>query len=177
MEIVTRKQAIERGLNTYYTGVPCKNEHLAVRYTVSGSCKDCIGEAVSGVRRAIAGKTAPTPERLAQLEQLVPVRLRIHPADEATLLDCAAAVTLARLPALVAMDVVGTRKGTKPEGGTLLYVVNVAPEDVKLLRDMQNAMLAARGPNVEQLRAAAFGAAGAQAEAARDNGEGEWRFT
>jgi hypothetical protein len=97
--------------------------------------------------------------------------------DEATLLDTAAAVTVARRPLLVAMDVVGTRKGIKPEGGTLLYVVNVDAADVQVLRDMQNAMLKARGPDIQAVRVAAFGGAMVQAEAARDNGEGEWRFT
>lgn len=177
METVTRKQAIERGLNTYYTGLACKNGHVAPRYTASGGCKECIGESVAGVRRAIGTASAPTPERMAQLEGLVTVRLRAHPADEATLLDTAAALTLQRRQALVATDVVGARKGTKPEGGTLLYSVNVDAADVQLLRDMQNAMLAARGPNMEAVRARAFGGAMAQAEAARDNGEGEWRFT
>lgn len=177
MEIVTRDQARERGLNKYYTGVPCKHDHLAERYTTSAACQACLTESVAGVRREISGKAAPTPERSAQLEQLLPVRLRIHPADVATLLDTATALTMARHPALVATDVVSSRKGTKPEGGTALYIANIDPADAQLVRDMQFAMLKARGPDLEAIRAAAFGGAMAQAEAARDNGEGEWRFT
>jgi hypothetical protein len=177
MEIITRKQATDAKLNIYYTGKPCRNGHVAERYTTSGACKGCISEAVAGVRRAVGGSARNTPERQAQLDGLVSVRLRAHPADEATLLDTAAAVTVSRRPLLVAMDVVGTRKGTKPEGGTLLYVVNVDPADVQVLRDMQNAMLKARGPDIQAVRVAAFGGNMAQAEAARDNGEGEWRFT
>lgn len=176
MEIVTRKQAVDGRLNMYYTGQPCKNGHVAARYTQSGGCKGCIAEAVAGVRRAV-GTTRNTPERQAQLDALVPIRLRAHPLDEATLLDTAAALTLSRRPLLVATDVVGVRKGIKPEGGTMLYVVNVDVADVQMLRDMQNAMLTARGPNIQALRAAAFGGAMAQAEAARDNGETEWAFT
>jgi hypothetical protein len=177
MEIVTRKQARERNLNKYFTGVPCTNGHVAERYVTSGACQGCISEAVSGVRRAASAAVAPNPERLAQLEGLVTIRLRAHPLDEATLLDTAAALTVQRRQALVATDVVGARKGTKPEGGTLLYSVNVDAADVQLLRDMQNAMLTARGPNMEAVRAQVFGGAMAQAEAARDNGEGEWKFT
>lgn len=177
MEIITREQARERGLSKYFTGQPCKNDHVAERYTTSAACQACLTESVAGVRRAVSGKPEATPERTAQLGQLVEVRLRIYPGDEGTLLDTAAAMTLARLPALVATDVVGARKGTKPEGGTLLYIVHVDPEDVRLVRDMQNAMLAARGPDMEAVRARAVGGMMAQAEAARDNGEGEWRFT
>lgn len=174
MQAITRKQAVEAGEKTYYTGVPCRNGHTAVRYTVSGSCKDCIAEAVAGVRRAVRG-VGPTPERVAQLEGLVAIRLRVVPVDAQTLLGTVAAMTLARRPLLVATDVVGARNGTKPEGGTLLYIVNVDEADVPLIRGMASAMLQARGPNVEAIRARAFGIA-AQAEAARDNGETEWNF-
>jgi hypothetical protein len=177
MEIVTRKQAVETGSKTYFTGIPCRNGHTAERYTKSGGCKECITEAVHGVRRAVNEANRPTPERVAQLEGLATIRLRAHPDDAATLLDCAAAVTLARRPALVATDVVGARKGTKPEGGTLLYIVNIDAADVQVLRDMQNAMLQARGPNMDEARGRAVGGLMAQAEAARDNGEGEWKFT
>ena len=176
MQIVTRKQAVDGKLGIYYTGQPCKNGHVAERYTTSGGCKACIAEAVAGVRRAVGGGRN-TPERQAQIDGLVSIKLRAHPLDEATILDTAAAVTLARRPLLVATDVVGARKGAKPEGGTLLYFVNVDPADVQVLRDMQNAMLTARGPNLQAVRMAAFGCAMAQAEAARDNGEGEWKFT
>jgi hypothetical protein len=176
MDVVTRKQAREAKLGTYYTGEPCKHGHLAERYTASGACKDCLKAAQNGVRNP-ASDGLNLPERQAQRENLVGVKLRIHPLDVATLLDCAVAVTLARHPALVATDVVGARKGFKPEGGTMLYLVNIDLADLQVFRDMQNAMLAARGPNMEAVRARVFGGTMAQAEAARDNGEGEWRFT
>ena len=41
-EIVTRKQAKQLGLSKYFTGVPCKNSHIAPRYVLSGTCEDCI---------------------------------------------------------------------------------------------------------------------------------------
>lgn len=37
-----RKQAKLLGHNTYLTGVPCKNGHVAYRYTASGTCSQCI---------------------------------------------------------------------------------------------------------------------------------------
>lgn len=41
MDIVTRKEAKERGLKTYYTGKPCKHGHLSERYTKNGTCVEC----------------------------------------------------------------------------------------------------------------------------------------
>lgn len=39
-DIISRKQAKALGLKRYYTGVPCKNGHLAERY-VGGHCVEC----------------------------------------------------------------------------------------------------------------------------------------
>jgi hypothetical protein len=176
MLLPTRKQALAMREPAYNTGKMCRNGHYADRYTSSGACKECLTESVAGVRRALDWNPR-TAERTAQRELLVQIRLRAHPVDAGTLLDCAVSMTQARHSAVAPTDIVGNRRGIQPEGGTLLYLVNVDAADVQMLRDMQNAMLTARGPNVEQLRAVAFGGAMAQAEAARDNGEGEWRFT
>jgi hypothetical protein len=37
----SREEAIEAGEIFYYTGLPCKNGHLAKRYTTSGQCIEC----------------------------------------------------------------------------------------------------------------------------------------
>lgn len=42
MEIIGRSEAITRGLNTYFTGEPCKHGHVNYRYVQSGACKSCI---------------------------------------------------------------------------------------------------------------------------------------
>lgn len=39
-----RKSAIAEETLTYYTGRPCVNGHMALRYTGSGSCSQCIAE-------------------------------------------------------------------------------------------------------------------------------------
>lgn len=45
MEIITRKEAIERGLKHYYTGVPCKRGgHVTERVTSSSTCCECTRE-------------------------------------------------------------------------------------------------------------------------------------
>lgn len=41
MEIITRKEAMERGLNKYFTGNPCKYGHIEERYTISKGCTRC----------------------------------------------------------------------------------------------------------------------------------------
>jgi hypothetical protein len=175
MEMKPRQQAMASGESLYNTGKPCRNGHVADRYTASGACKACIADSVAGVRRAL-GKAENTPERQEQRDGLVAMRLRIVPADVQTLLDTVAAMTLARRPALVATDVVGQRKGSKPEGGTVLFIVNVDAQDVELIRQMQWAMLKVHTPDPEAERRRIFGALAAQAEAGRDNGETEWNF-
>jgi len=44
MEIITRKEAKERGLDRYYTGEPCKYGHIDERYMSTGNCVVCRKE-------------------------------------------------------------------------------------------------------------------------------------
>ncbi|EHI9241207.1 hypothetical protein J9100_002470 [Vibrio vulnificus] len=44
MEVITKSDAIERGLNFYFTGKPCKRGHIAKRY-MNGGCSSCMREA------------------------------------------------------------------------------------------------------------------------------------
>ena len=41
METQTRTEAVRRGLYKYFTGVPCKNGHLTLRYTNTSVCIAC----------------------------------------------------------------------------------------------------------------------------------------
>jgi len=41
MEIISRKEAIEKKLSHYFTGKPCKNGHIAKRVTKSRDCTQC----------------------------------------------------------------------------------------------------------------------------------------
>lgn len=43
-KLITRKVAIERSLPRYFTGKPCKREHVAERSTKSTTCVDCNRE-------------------------------------------------------------------------------------------------------------------------------------
>ncbi len=41
MEIITRKEALERGLKSYFTGKPCKHRHIAKRSVCDSGCFEC----------------------------------------------------------------------------------------------------------------------------------------
>lgn len=44
MQIITHKEAKEKGLKRYYTGKPCKHGHVAERYTFYKDCVVCKNE-------------------------------------------------------------------------------------------------------------------------------------
>lgn len=49
---VTRESAIDSGLSRYFTGVPCKQGHIAERLAKSGACVVCSSEATKAWRNA-----------------------------------------------------------------------------------------------------------------------------
>lgn len=51
-ELVSRKEAVERGLKNYFTGKPCKHGHVAQRRSGSGSCSQCCTTATKSWREA-----------------------------------------------------------------------------------------------------------------------------
>ena len=51
MEIISRKEAISRGLTRYFTGVKCKNGHVAERLVKKYACVDCIKEQKARARK------------------------------------------------------------------------------------------------------------------------------
>lgn len=40
-EIITRKEALDRGLDRYFTGKPCKHGHVAERRVIDKTCIVC----------------------------------------------------------------------------------------------------------------------------------------
>ena len=52
MEIISRKEALARGLPRYFTGKPCKQGHVAERRVVAGECIDCKREKVRAWNKA-----------------------------------------------------------------------------------------------------------------------------
>ena len=51
MEIIKRKQAISLGLSKYYTGKPCKNNHLSEKYVKGSNCISCAKDRHSQFRK------------------------------------------------------------------------------------------------------------------------------
>ena len=49
-EIITRKEAVERGLKRYFIGVPCPKGHICERLTSSRNCYECALD-ITGKRR------------------------------------------------------------------------------------------------------------------------------
>ncbi|HXP50116.1 MAG TPA: hypothetical protein VN922_09195, partial [Bacteroidia bacterium] len=41
VEIISRKEAKNKNLQRYFTGVPCKSGHICEKYTSNGKCLDC----------------------------------------------------------------------------------------------------------------------------------------
>lgn len=79
MIIIDRKSAFRAGLTRYYTGIPCKQGHLAARYVSSGACLECQNpykQRRHPTRKDLEPYVCPklwvpvntTPEQFAQLE-------------------------------------------------------------------------------------------------------------
>lgn len=69
-DIVTRKQAIERGLLRYFTGEACKRGHVGERYTLNAACVECNAEAQQRHRDQLRGLR----ERLERVEKILDER-------------------------------------------------------------------------------------------------------
>jgi hypothetical protein len=52
MEIITRKEALERGLKKYFTAKPCKRAHIAERWVSTKHCVECLRERERNSKRA-----------------------------------------------------------------------------------------------------------------------------
>ena len=44
MEIISRKEALKKGLSTYFTGKPCNRNHISERNTINRNCRECVNE-------------------------------------------------------------------------------------------------------------------------------------
>ena len=42
----TRSEAIQRGLNTFFTGEPCKNGHVSTRNVTDNRCRTCLSGSI-----------------------------------------------------------------------------------------------------------------------------------
>lgn len=90
MELITRDEARAKGLIHFYTGKPCRNNHVAKRYVIGGACYDCLygekifTEAHTEQRLRIAAQKAKTEALRAELAKR---RLELNLSKEAAKKD------------------------------------------------------------------------------------------
>jgi len=70
--IVSREEAKSNGLRRFFTGDPCKNGHVAERYTKTGHCTECLGRSA----RPRAWKRGRDPRELVYRQQELNARKR-----------------------------------------------------------------------------------------------------
>lgn len=152
MRIISRKQAIAAGTHKYFTGKPCKNGHIAERYTTSGTCEACIRGAVADERAGLTYADAREVVSAAKAELGV-FNIRCYPGDIETIKGTALALAQVRYPGLSLSDVLVTPNGVQPAGGTLMFRFRVHGADIDLLRGVEQALLKAHGVNAAAERA------------------------
>ena len=54
MEIISREEAIKKGLSTYFTGKPCKRNHISIRNTGNRNCRECVNENAINKRKKLS---------------------------------------------------------------------------------------------------------------------------
>lgn len=152
----TRAQAIKLGASQYHTGQPCRNGHLAPRYTQSGTCRVCLLE--SGRRHVTekaarqAGEQLPElvlrQQRVALLPALVEIKLRVHIEDGPVFLAAVADLTRARHPCLMVFDVIGSGRPISRTAGTGVYRVACDVADMATLQQVAAGFMAAKRPQL-----------------------------
>jgi len=151
MEIITRQEARQRGLKTYFTGVACKNGHVSSRYVQSGTCSACIKASNSPV-------DDPNVEARREAKaQLVQVKVRLFDVDLEVFKAAAYAIALARFPVLQVGDVFPGLLPLDKESGTALYKFNCHEGDISQLREIAESLRRARSVDGNVLRARVHG--------------------
>jgi len=139
MQIIERAEARAKGLNTYFTGRPCRNGHNSYRYTTSGSCAECV----NGDR---AGEYDPHKQaRKGAKALLVQVRVRAFDDDRDNIAAAAWALAVMRFPILTQGDVDPRLLPGDRTAGTGLYAFYCHEADVGTLRAIAAAAISQRG--------------------------------
>src|SRR5579859_2788939 len=91
MEITSRSEAMSRGLKQYFTNIPCKNGHIAYRYTYNGTCSGCVRSYGAPIEEQQKRKI--NRERIAEM---ISFRVRVYSADLAFFRSIVLAASQAR---------------------------------------------------------------------------------
>ena len=73
MAIISRQEALARGLNRYFTGKPCRWDHLAERHTSNSDCVHCNVERNAGLRPIKKAPILPRPRRVISSNDILSV--------------------------------------------------------------------------------------------------------
>lgn len=146
MDVITRPEARQKSLKTYFTGLPCKNGHISPRYTQSGTCADCI-------KQSNGGKIDHTAHARKEAKaNLVQVRVRVFDVDRDAFAASAWALAVMRYPVLNLGDIDPRLLGSDRTAGTGLYAFYCHADDVAQLREIAAAMCNAHTLDVDARR-------------------------
>jgi len=155
MQIISRQHAITQRLSKYFTGKPCKNGHIAARYTKSSVCMECLHPTFTSTDRE--QRQSIKVVRDAARSQMIRHGYVLHSSD----LDSFAAMALfyARLhePALTPGDL-GRMLTSTGLNGFAHYVFWIFPEDRAALLEFETILRANREQAIRD--SAALAAAG-----------------
>jgi hypothetical protein len=134
MEIISRSEAKNKGLSQYFTGTPCKNNHLAYRYVQSGSCSACIKSHSAGIEK-IETYYDNSQYKKAQ-QRLVPYYIRVFDKDLAYYSSIVLVTCQAREPSIQMRDVWRGTQGANNQTGSSRYPFKCFAEDMETLRQV-----------------------------------------
>lgn len=131
MNITTRSQAIRGKLGEYFTGLPCKNGHIAKRYTRSGACYLCIHPDIPR-----PGAEQREERRVARQRMLIR-RFRIADAQHSTFMAQALGLAISYEPSMEMADIRTRGKVIRLAKWAGIYAVRIFPEMEQYLRPLE----------------------------------------
>lgn len=142
MEIITRQDAIQSRLSKYFTGVACRNGHIAERYTQSSVCKDCLRP---------ARNITPGPPRITKFDRnlllaadMVRLKFVLHNEDVETFRFMHLTLSQSRDESVTLPDLLTGIIPRERGPNRRLHVLRVFPEHVEALREFEQSLGAAR---------------------------------
>lgn len=177
MNITSRKDAINAGKNTYFTGVPCINGHTAYRYTKSATCSACVM-----ANRPVSASNEPAevdPAAVAAREQTIQARsemgmmkYRADFSDVASLVGFAHSLSMARYPLVKPTQLRKNPSLSMQQGSSAMVSVYLHTDDHPLVDQMRAALWSKHTmghEGVMRLREQIFGEAAKLAEKMNKN--------
>lgn len=135
-QIITRKEAKRLRLNKYYTGKPCKNNHICERYVQSGTCERCInGDRVSYGTKPQAASVESVRHMMYEF------RFRLYPQSLESFRLYVFGVSILRDHRVIFDDVVINKVPSNLTNGAGMYAIRCFAEDLEELQKAANTML------------------------------------